>query len=107
MLTKRESIATKTNRKCTVASQDVLLEKGENARRRVLNRDELVQGWRREFTKAHDVVVIEPNQLGNDHAEHVATAHECTVIITPWGGVSFFALFARKDTTVIFCHTGT
>ncbi len=78
------------------------LEKGENARRRVLNRDELVQGWRREFTKTHDVVVIEPNQLGNDHAEHVATAHECTVIITPWGGVSFFALFARKDTTVIF-----
>ena len=83
---------------------NICFVKKDGGRRSILNFDALTEHLKERFGSrdGNQVTIIDVESLGKDQAHHIATAHQCSVIITPWGGISFFALFARRDTPVVF-----
>ena len=90
-------------------SRHLILVVRKDGRRRILNHDELVEGLRSDlsfnatrqpFSGSVDVLSVDPASLSL--AEQIALCERADLVITPCGGISFFASFLPRGKAAIF-----
>lgn len=75
----------------------LILEK--KGRRRVINHDDIVSHLKKAFPQA-SVESVDPALLS--FADQISLAQQVAVLVSPCGGISFFAMFLRSGSSAIF-----